>query len=126
MFKKLSLGLVFLLLSVQQFVFAEDQTEAAPRDQGMWQTLILLGTAAVFFYFILYRPEQKKRKEMDVLRGSLKKGDKVTAVGIVGIVSRVSEKTVILKMVDGSKIEVLKGAINDVIPGNEEDAKKAD
>jgi len=29
-------------------------------------------------------------------------------------------------MYDGSKIEVLKGAITDVIPGTEEDAKKAE
>ncbi|MEN9654750.1 MAG: hypothetical protein RL235_862, partial [Chlamydiota bacterium] len=34
------------------------------------------------------------------------------------------EHTVILKMVDGAKIEVLKGAITDVQAGSEEEVRK--
>lgn len=56
---------------------------------------------------------------MDDLRGSLKKGDRVTAMGIVGTVVKVQDQTVIVKMFDGSKIEFLKGAITDVTPGTE-------
>lgn len=89
-----------------------------PRDQ-LWQTLSMILIALVFFYFILWRPEQKRRKIMDDLRGSLKKGDRVTAMGIVGTVVKVQDQTVIVKMFDGSKIEFLKGAITDVTPGTE-------
>lgn len=107
----------------------EEQSEpvlAPPEDgQGYWQTLIMLAIAAVFFYFILWRPEQKRRKQLEKQRSALKKGDRVTAMGIVGVVARVQEHTVILRMVDGSKIEVLKGAINEVL-GSGEGAEEVD
>ena len=106
--------------------FAQDATEAAPREQNFMQTIIMIVIALVFFYFILWRPEQKRRKTMEKQRSSLKKGDRVTAMGIIGTVLRVQETSIILKMVDGGKIEVLKAAITDVQPGTEEDAKKAD
>jgi preprotein translocase subunit YajC len=99
--------------------------EAAPgKEQSMWQTLMMIGVALLFFYFILWRPEQKRRKAMEKQRSALKKGDRVTAMGIIGHVSRINDNSVILKMVDGAKIEILKAAITDVQPGTEEDAKK--
>lgn len=88
----------------------------APPDGGMFQTMVMFGIAAIFFYLILWRPEQKRRKTIEALRSAMKKGDRVTAMGIVGTVSSVKDTTVILRMVDGSKIEVLKGAINEVLP----------
>jgi preprotein translocase subunit YajC len=96
------------------------QGEAAPqRDGNIWQTVVMIGIDMLFFYFILWRPEQKRRKALDDQRTALKKGDRVTAMGIIGTVVRVQEQTLILKMYDGSKIEVLKGAITDVAPGSE-------
>lgn len=124
--------IVYSLICLQAFIFsspflAADEGDAlSPRDQGMYQTLIMIAIALLFFYFILWRPEQKRRKIIEQQRSSLKKGDRVTAVGIIGTVLRVQEQTVILKMYDGAKIEVVKGAITDVLPGTEEDAKKAE
>ena len=93
-------------------LFAQD---AAPSATGsMMQTLLMIGLALVFFYFILWRPEQKRRKAAEAMRSAMKKGDRVTAMGILGSVDKVKEHTVILKMVDGAKIEVLKAAITDV------------
>lgn len=117
------IGIQMFLLSGS--LFAEDPVELMPpRDQGLWQTVSMLLIAVVFFYFILWRPEQKRRKALETQRSGMKKGDRVTAMGIIGIVVRVQEHTVILKMYDGSKIEVLKAAITDVQPGSDEDAKK--
>lgn len=107
-------------------VYAEGEPPAAPRDQGLGQTLIMIAIALVFFYIILWRPEQKRRKAMEQQRNSIKKGDRVTAMGIVGTVVRIQEHTVILRMFDGSKLEFLKAAISEVYPGTEEDAKKAE
>ncbi len=123
MFKYLSLFLASPALLLAQ------GAEPAKNNQ-MWQTFIMIGLAVVFFYFILWRPEQKRRKAMQKQRESLKKGDRVTAMGIIGTLSKVQEKTVILKMVDGSKIEVLKAAITDVQPAavveEEEQPPKSD
>ena len=108
-----------LPLFLSASLFAE---EAAPqaRQQNMWQTLMMIGIALLFFYLILWRPEQKRRKKMANQRKGLSKGCRVTAMGIIGTVVRVDENTVILKMVDGAKIEVLKNAITDVQPGSEQ------
>ena len=85
------------------FLLAQD---AAPTPGGgLTQTLIMIGIALVFFYFILWRPEQKRRKAAEQMRSALKKGDRVTAMGIIGKVDKIQEQTVILKMVDGSKIK---------------------
>jgi preprotein translocase subunit YajC len=105
---------------------AEGAPEAPPRDQGFGQTIIMIAIALIFFYLILWRPEQKRRKTMELQRSSLKKGDRVTAMGIIGTVVRIQDHTVVLRMVDGSKIEMLKAAISEVMPGGEEEAKPAD
>lgn len=101
-----------------------DEAAAPARESNLMQTLMLLGFGVVFFYFLLWRPEQKRRKTMEQQRSALKKGDRVTAAGIIGTVVRIQEtgkvKSVVLKMVDGSKIEVLMAAISDVQPGTDE------
>lgn len=126
--KKITYWLICMQMCLMSCsLFAANEEEPLPtREQGLTQTLIMISIALVFFYFILWRPEQRRRKAMETQRNALKKGDRVTAMGILGTVVRVQEHTVILKMYDGAKIEVLKGAITDVSPGTEEDAKKAD
>ena len=93
---------------------AAAETTAAAKEQSFYQTLIMIGIAIVFFYFILWRPEQKRRKKLQSLRTALKKGDKVIAMGIRATVDEVREKTVILKQFDGAKIEMLTGAITEI------------
>lgn len=81
----------------------------------MAQTAVMVLIALVFFYFILWRPEQKRRRTMDKLRSTLKPGDRATAMGIIGTVVSVADQTVVLRMIDGSsEIEILKGAITEV------------
>ena len=69
---------------------------------------ILLG----IFYFLLYRPQQQQRKKHEEFINSLKKGDKVvTSGGIIGEIKSVGDKTVSLKVSEGTIIKVLKQAI---------------
>lgn len=93
-----------------------DGEEAPAQERGMSQTLIMIVIALVFFYFIMWRPERKRRKALEQRRSSIRKGDRVTAMGIIGTVSKVEDNTVIVKMYDGAKVEFLKGAITDVQP----------
>lgn len=114
----------FLLpaLFTGSLLFADEGEAVANNAQGgFMQTLVMIGVALVFFYFILYRPEQKRRKKALEMRNSLKKGDRVTAMGIIGTVFSVKENTVVLKMVDGAKVEFLKAAITDVQPATTEE-----
>lgn len=116
------LGKSLLFLAPALAVFAQDASSNP--GGGITQTLVMIGIALVFFYFILWRPEQKRRKAAELMRGSLKKGDRVTAMGIIGRVEKIHDHTVILKMVDGAKIEFLKAAITDVTAASEEEARK--
>lgn len=110
--------LLTLPLFLSSALFADEAPAAAPRQQNMYQTVIMIGIALLFFYFILWRPEQKRRKKMQDQRSNLSKGDRVTAMGIIGTIVQVEEKTIILKMIDGAKIEVLKAAITEVERGS--------
>lgn len=102
-----------------------DDGAPASASGGLMQTLVMIGVALLFFYFILWRPEQKRRKALQNQRNSMKKGDKVTAMGIIGTLEEIQENTVILKMVDGAKVEMLKAAITDVQSTSQPQENKA-
>lgn len=104
-------------------VFAQDAAQSP--QGGLTQTLIMIGIALLFFYFILWRPEQKRRQAAESMRSQLKKGDKVTAMGIIGTIDKIDENTVVLKMIDGTKIEMLKGAITDIQSSGESSSKNS-
>ncbi len=84
------LGSLFTLLFTSG-LYAEGEPAPAPGGQGFTQTLVMIGIALIFFYFILWRPEQKRRRTMEDQRGSMKKGDRVTAMGIIGTMVRVKK-----------------------------------
>ena len=104
--------LLFSLLSSSPLL--ADGASGPWSAQGMPKMLIICGAFFALMYFVLLRPEQKRRKKMEQLQTNLSKGDHVTAMGMVGTVSQLKEKTVVLKMIEGAKIEVLKGAISEV------------
>ena len=108
----------FLFSSCLSLPLFAEESSPATRQQNVWQPLAMIAVALLFFYMILWRPEQKRRKRMQQQRNAMQKGDRVTAMGIIGTLVRVEKETAILKMVDGSKIEVLLGVISDVKPGN--------
>lgn len=120
--KKLIYSIICIQMGLfSHSLFAQVDEPMPGRDQGLWQTMIMIGIALAFFYLILWRPEQKRRQAVEAQRKAMKKGDRVTAMGIIGTVSKINEHTVILKMVDGAKIEFLKAAINEIIPDSEVD-----
>ena len=90
-------------------------TEPNPTGQ-MLSMVGTLGVCVVMFYFLLLRPQQKQRKEQEELLKSVKTGDKVLLnSGIFGIVSNVKDKSLMVKIADNVKIEVLKSAVGSVV-----------
>ena len=81
---------------------------------GMTSTIIMLVAMVVIFYFMLIRPENKRKKEAEQMRSSLKTGDKITTIGgIVGTVVDVKEdKFVIETGADQVRIEFAKWALS--------------
>lgn len=98
-----------LLLSIPSIALFGDEGSVA-RQQNMYQTLIMVGVAVLFFYFLIYRPEKKKRAEMDKMRSEMKVGDTVTSVNLIGTVEKINDDSVIIKT-GKSSVEVIKSAI---------------
>ncbi len=118
MMKKASY-IVSLFLGQMMHLSADDAAPVSP-DQGLTQTLVMVGIALAFFYFILWRPEQKRRKALDTLRSSMKKGDRVICMGLVGVIAKIKEDTVVVRSAT-SELEFLKAAINEVQAGSSAD-----
>ena len=81
---------------------------------SMMSMLITFLPMIAIFYFLLIRPENKRKKEAEALRSALKKGDKITTIGgIVGTVVDVKEdKFVIETGADQVRIELAKWALS--------------
>ena len=124
--KKFVSALAVFALGSGAVLFADGAAAAPAPGNNMLQTGLMLVVALLFFYFILWRPEQKRRKNMEKQRSSLKKGDRVTAMGIVGTVAAINEQTLVIKTGESAKIEILKSAITEVLPASEEAPKKAE
>ena len=81
---------------------------------GMGSPIIMLVAMLAIFYFMLIRPENKRKKEAEQMRASVKTGDKITTIGgIIGTVVNVKEdKIVIETSADQVRIEFAKWAIS--------------
>lgn len=89
--------------------------EQDPRA-GLLQMVGMFVILGGMFYFLLIRPQQKQRKEQENLLKNVKTGDKILMnSGIYGIVSNVKEKTLMVKIADNVKVEVLKSAVGSVV-----------
>ena len=112
--KKFLCSLAALGIGASSALFADEEVVQAARGGFNYQMLIMIGLALVFFYFIVLRPERKRRKAMDARRSSMKKGDRVTAMGIRGTIFKIENDSVVIKLYDGAKMEILKAAITEV------------
>ncbi len=69
------------------------------------------------FYFLLIRPQQKKQKAHTELVNSIKAGDEVmTAGGILGKVTGVSEHYAVVQIADNTEIKIQKASVSQVLP----------
>ena len=87
-------------------------TEAS--GSGLGGTVLMLVLMVAIFYFMLIRPENKRKKEAEKMRSSLKVGDKITTIGgLVGKVVDIKEdKFVIESGADQVRIELAKWALS--------------
>ncbi len=80
-------------------VAAEAEAQAQPAAGSGWTFWIMILAMIAIMYFFMWRPESKRRKQMEDFRKGLKKGDKViTAGGIYGVVKEVNETSLLIEV----------------------------
>lgn len=78
------------------------------------EAIILLVVMIAVLYFLMIRPENKKKKAVNEMRANLKVGDEITTIGgIVGTICAVKEETVVMETgADRVRIEFTKWAVS--------------
>ena len=102
-------------------------TAPAAIESG-WTSLIPMVLIFVVFYFLLIRPQEKRRKAQENLVSGVKKGEEiVTSSGMFGIVTKIndSDNTVIVQIAQGVEIKILKSSILDIISRRSKDQASA-
>ena len=94
-------------------------------------TLIMMGAMVAIFYFMAIRPENKRKKEADEMRASLRVGDMITTIGgVVGKIVDIKEENIVSETsADRVRIEFVKWAVSTNESGAAraaEEAKKAE
>jgi len=95
-------------------LFLEETAPQANPAGGLISMLPMLLIMVALFYFMLIRPENKRKKEAEQLRSAVKNGDKITTIGgIVGTVVDVkSDSFVIETSADQVRMELMKWALS--------------
>ena len=80
------------------------------------ETLIMIALMFAILYFMMIRPENKRKKKAQEMRDGLKKGDVITTIGgIVGKIVKVNNDTIIIETSeDRVRMEVTKWAVSTV------------
>ncbi|HXS06003.1 MAG TPA: preprotein translocase subunit YajC [Rhizomicrobium sp.] len=84
-----------------------------------FQTLTLIVPMLAIFYFLLWRPQQQRAKQLRQQVDNLHRGDTVVTAGIVGRVVKASaadDPEILVEIADNVQVKVLKAALNDVRP----------
>ena len=89
---------------------AAPAASGAAGGQGAFWIMIIAMFAIMWLFMI--RPQRKQQKELEQVRSSLQKGDKViTAGGIYGTIDEVKDRYVVLKVDGETKLRVDKSSI---------------
>ncbi len=108
------------MTGISLFVPIAQAAPAAAPAGGVGGMLVPMILIMGIFYFMLIRPQQRKEKERKRMISELKSGAKVMfSGGIIGVISNVKEHTFMIKIADGVKIEVARGAVSQVIEKGE-------
>lgn len=92
------------------------QTAAAGAESSFMSFLPII-LMFVVLYFLMIRPQMKRQKEQKAMMDALAKGDEVvTAGGIVGKVTKVTDAYVSLEIANGTEILVQKAAVATLLP----------
>jgi preprotein translocase subunit YajC len=109
-------------------VFAADASSS-----GSWLAYLPLLVIAVLLYFVLIRPQSKRRKDAMEMQSNIGPGDEVQTIGgLYGTVTEVDDESTTIEASPGVHLRFARQAIGKVIskaeqaPEDEDDAGNSD
>lgn len=79
---------------------------------AFWSSLILIIVMFVAFYLLIILPENRRRRQLQKQIAELQKGDEVlTAGGLMGKVTKIKERSVVIEIAPNVEVEIFKDFI---------------
>lgn len=106
----------FLIFAAPSVLAAAAPVAPGPAGGG-YEPLIMLALFGAIFYFMIWRPSAKQRKEREALLANLDKGvEVITAGGLAGTVVRLEGDFVMIRVADGVEFRFSKSAVTATLP----------
>jgi preprotein translocase subunit YajC len=91
--------------------------QSAPSGDSGFIGLLPIVLMFVLLYFLMIRPQMKRAKETKAMIEALQKGDEViTAGGVLGRITRISDAYISLEIAPNMEINVQKAAVQVLLP----------
>lgn len=98
-----------------QSFFLPVVAEQAPGGGGFPIQILFFGLFFAAMWFLLIAPQRKKQKEHEKMIKALSSGDEIlTAGGIFGIVTNVKDDRLVVRIADGTKVEIGRSFVQSV------------
>ena len=83
-------------------------------NSGMTSSILMIVAMFALMYFLMIRPEKKRKQQAENMRNALKKGDSVVTIGgVMGKVVSVSDESFVIETSeDRVRVEFAKWALN--------------
>ena len=106
-------------MNLLPLTIAQAAPAAAPAGSP-FQFPIMMVILFAIMYFMMIRPQKRKEKERKAKIASVKTGSRVLLTsGIIGEIINVKESTLMVRIAEKTKIEVVRGAISQVLEKDE-------
>ena len=106
-------------MNLLPLTIAQAAPAAAPGGSP-FQFPIMMVILFAIMYFMMIRPQRRKEKERKEMIASVKTGTRVLLTsGIIGQITNVKESTLVVKIAENTKVEVVRGAISQVLAEGE-------
>lgn len=108
-------------------IIAMAPTQGGESQQSPMFMFVWLGIMIAIFYFMLIRPQKKREQERRNMINAVKTGDRVVVCGgMMGVVANVKDTVLVVKIADNVKIEVIRGAVAQVLEKGEKAPEQTD
>lgn len=78
-----------------------------------WMPILFM---VVIFYFLLYKPQQKARRERESMLNHLHVGTRIVTIGgIFGTIDELDDEIIKLKIAENVIIDVSRGAVSSIV-----------